>query len=172
MPTLGPKTWNVGDVLTAADLNQFGENIKGAYKTVTESVTSSTTLQADDVLTCAVIANAVYTVEMLLIYDADTAGDLKFQFTGPSGAGLQASVNFLGSGAATSSDDQFQQMNIAAVFTCGGLGAGTRAVVLVKGLLTISTTAGNFALTWAQGTSSGTATNIFASSYLLLRQVA
>lgn len=170
MTQLASKQWWRPSFQGAPDF--MAEAITGAYKTATESVASSTTLQDDDELFCPVAANGVYQFEAVIQYDADAAGDLKMQFAGSATTSMQAFAIFNTVGAATSSDMQIANMNVSSVIQVGGFGAGTRSSVLVKGLLLVGATAGTFKLTWAQTTSSAVATRLFADSYLLLRQVA
>jgi len=166
---LAVKVWNVGDVLTAADMNAWTVPL-AAYRTTTQSVTSSTTLQNDNALSVAVAANAVYIVELALIYDADTAGDLKLGWTIPAGASITNVADSMLTGtAAATTDDQMTAGTTNPV--AGGLGAGTNCGFVGKWLLTISSTSGTLQLQWAQGTSSATATRLFAGSYLLAQRV-
>lgn len=39
---MGAKTWNAGDVLTAADLNKYGEGIWGVYSATTDASSTIT----------------------------------------------------------------------------------------------------------------------------------
>jgi hypothetical protein len=141
-----------------------------AYRTTTQSVTSSTTLVNDNTLFVSVVASSAYLVELVLNYDADTAGDLKIGWTAPAGAVMtNVTQSSLTGTAATFTDDQM----IAAVSVpvSGGLGAGNNAGFLYKGFLNVSSTAGTLQLQFAQGTSSAVATRLFAGSYLLAQRV-
>lgn len=143
-------------------------------KTVDESLASNTTLQNDDELFCAVAANITYEVDLFLIYDGATAGDLKFAFTGPTSATLDwVQGGLISSADATSGSMFVGASNIGTTNTVvTGAGAGVKLVTMPRGLLITSSTAGTFQLQWAQGTSSATATHVFAGSWMRLRRVA
>lgn len=160
-----------GEVLTADDVDVYLKNTIFARKTATESVTSSTALQDDNELTVSVAANSVYEVTLMLIYDGATGGDLKFDFTGPSGATMNGVALRLGQGAATGDDDAQSTFVMGTPEGVGALGTGSNAGMVFHGLLDLSATAGTFKLQWAQATSSGTATRVFADSYICLRRV-
>ncbi len=166
LPTIGASrdTWAATNHIA---MNQMNTYIVGAWKTGTEAVTSSTTLQNDDNLVCAVVASGVYVAQWRLRTDGATTGDLKYAFTGPSGATMTWESR--GLAAADVANVAMVSTDVAAIGTTvthGTLGAGTTLTVLGTGLLVVSVTAGNLQLQWAQGTSSGTATNVFAGSWL------
>lgn len=166
------KTFVTGEVLTAADVNLYLVNSKFAQKTATESVTSSTAVQDDDELFVDVEANSIYELMCVLKYDGATAGDFRFTFTGPAGGGMTTLVHRLSTGAAASSDDAIVEgQTFAGEDVAGALGSGTNCFLEVRGLVGVAGTAGTFRLRWAQGTSSGTATRLFAGSYICLRRV-
>src|SRR6266540_2063498 len=117
-------------------------------KTATESVTSSATLQDDDQLTLAVVANTVYTVGGLLLYDGATAGDLKYMFVVPAGATFKWSnmipaTSITGSGGNTTNFAGFDDTQTLSV---GAAGAGITLAIAIHGLLVIAGTAGTFKL--------------------------
>lgn len=170
MPSFGPKTWSAGDVLTASDLNKFGENILGAYKTTNQGVTSSTALVNDNDLQVAVVANAVYRYELVLYYDGDAAGDLKVSHTVPSGTTMLGTIVSLPSTASTVQDLQIESWTGSSK-QIGCLASGSPWTMTFTGLLTTSSTAGSLIVLFAQDTSNGTATRLLVGSYILLRQV-
>lgn len=165
------KTFTVGEVLTAADTNLYLVNTLAVRKTATEQVTSSTTLQNDDELLLSVAANSTYEFSGMLIFDGATAGDLKYQFTGPASATLDAVANQITEAGTISSSDQVIGFNISTPVITGAVGTGTNVHVPMSGILVVAGTAGTFQLQWAQGTSSVTGTRIFANSYLVLRRI-
>jgi hypothetical protein len=165
------KTFVTGEVLTASDTNVYLKNTLYAEKTATETVTSSTAFQDDDHMTVSVAANSVYELTFQFIYDGATGGDLKYQFVGPAGATASLSVNRLQTAAASSVDDAIDTMGISTAQVVGALGAGTFCTSFGRGLVRVSSTAGTFKVQWAQNTSSGTATSLFADSYICLRRV-
>jgi hypothetical protein len=163
--------WATNDVPTATDFNVWLTNVISAVKTATESLTSNTTLQDDDELIVTVAANSTYELTCMLRYDAATAGDLQFKFVGPAGATGTITCNRFNVGAASTGDDTVSSDPIGNVVTAGGLGAGFDTPVAATGLLKVAGTAGTFKLQWAQNTSSGTATRIFADSFIVLRRI-
>lgn len=170
-PTVGASRDTWGTTLNTA-LDQLNAYIVGGWKTSTEAVTSSTTLQNDDNLVCAVVASGVYVVNWALRMDGATAGDFKYAFTGPASATMTWESR--GLAAADASNVAMITTDVAAIGTTvthGCLGAGTTTRVHGSGLLVVSSTAGNLQLQWAQGTSSVTATNVFAGSWLKLERV-
>ena len=151
----------------------FAESAPGAsdkvvaYKTANESVTSSTTLQNDDHLLFAVAANEVWVARFYLIGNAATTGDVKIAWTVPAGATLLWNAHGLGEGV-TSIEGAHKfagSSSSGAAQTFGGSGFtfGIHGSIYVAN----GSTAGNVQLQWAQGTSSGTATTMFAGSHLV-----
>lgn len=170
-PTVGASRDSWGATLNTA-LDQLNAYVVGAWKTGTEAVTSSTTLQNDDNLVCSVVASGVYICNWGLRMDGAALGDFKYAFTGPSGA----TMTWASAGLATSdvANVAMTTTDVAAIGTTvshGTLAAGTTTRVFGAGLLIVSSTAGSLQLQWAQGTSSVTATNLFAGSWLKLERV-
>lgn len=165
-PTVGASRDTWGATVNTA-LDQLNAYIVGAWKTSTEAVTSSTALQNDDNLVLAVVASGVYVVRWGLRMDGAAAGDFKYAFTGPAGAAMTWESR--GLAAADASNVAAITTDVAAIGTTvthGCLGTGTTTRAAGTGLLIVSATAGNLTLQWAQGTSSGTATNLFAGSWI------
>ena len=149
-----------------------------ARKTADESVTSSTTYQNDDELSLSVIANAVYEFRAMIIYEGATAGDIKTQWTMPTGATQYWVANDHPANAtlATDSTDKGYIISTGASpvgSTSGAIGTGAaNALVAVHtGLLVMGSTAGTFRLQWAQDTSSGTATKVKVGSFVTLQRI-
>jgi hypothetical protein len=159
---------NAGDFIRASDTTDLF-----VRKTATESVTSSTTLQDDDDLVLAVEADSVYLLDALLFYDGGTAGDFKLAFTYPTGA----TIDYVHTGPPTTASggtgNTVDNRLIVETDTLGlgAAGAGTTLGVHITGVLVVDSTAGSLQLQWAQFASSGTATRVFAPSYLYLRKV-
>jgi hypothetical protein len=163
-------TWSVGQVLAASDVNNWFVPL-AAYRTSTQSVTSSTTLVNDNALFVTVAANAVYRGELVLIYDGDTAGDLKAAWTVPASATIStAFATGLSGSAAAATDDLVTGASNTPQF--GALGSGTNCAALYIFILTTSGTSGTLQFQWAQNTSSATATRVFAGSHLVLQRIA
>lgn len=156
------------DVPTAAQANDWFVNVNFARKSGNTARNTTTTLSNDPHLSVAVAANAVYQVICNLKYDGATTGDLKIGWSVPSSASFDWTVVGAGTAAAAYTDDQTGGFQTLSTPTFGALGVGTFAGVLVVGLLVVSVTSGNMILQWAQGTSSGTDTTVYANSFLSL----
>jgi hypothetical protein len=173
-----PRTWAVSDDITAARLQAISDdlNVLGnpplAIKTATESVTSSTTLQDDDELTVTVEASTLYRFEMVLLYDGNQSGDLRFAFVAPSGT-VQGAVHRLVTGAtlAAASELSMGGGDLTTAVAAGTLGTGTTTALYAFGIAAIGVTGGSLKLQWAQNTSSASATRVLANSYLLTQRV-
>lgn len=165
------KTFTTGEVLTADDTNVYLLNTIFARKTATESVTSSTTLQDDDHLSVSVAASSVYELSCVLVYDGDAAGDVSIQWSFPSGASISWYLSSITGGGAAGTDDRIAYSAAAGPAALGCLGAGSTLAAHILGLVTVASTAGTFKLTWAQSVSNGTASRMFAGSYICLRRV-
>jgi hypothetical protein len=165
-PTPGGSLDVWGTILNSA-LDQINEYGLFAPKTADESVVSSITLQNDDHLVLAVLANREYLVDWSLRIDGATAGDFKYAFTGPAGATMV--WESMGHGVADTTNVAQAVTDVAAigtVVTHGTLGVGTTSRVRGGGRLIVGGTAGNLQLQWAQGTSSASATRVFANSWI------
>jgi hypothetical protein len=142
-----------------------------AWKTGTTSRSSTTSPAADPDLSLTVVSSATYIVDLSLVYDADTAGDLKYAWTIPSGGTLSLmAAAMLTGAAATFTDDQMIGLSNTGSF--GGLGTGNNGGALLRGTLTTAGSGGTFSFNWSQNTSSGTATRLFAGCVLVARRVA
>ena len=164
-------TFVTDDVPTAAQVNDWFVNVNYARKTATEPVTSSTTLQDDDALAVAVAASAEYLVELVMLYDGATAGDIKVGFTAPASAALEGIGIGLDPTASSSANDVTAYVVLGSANNFGALGTGTTSALKISGVLTTSG-AGTLTVQWAQVASSVTATRVFANSYLSLTRVA
>lgn len=134
-------------------------------KTADESVTSSTTLQNDDHLFFSVAANEIWAVKFVLLYTGATAGDFKVNVTVPSGATYRLGIHGLqetAAGATTFQTSTLTEGSGSYVFGC----SGASALGILDGTVEIGANAGTIQLQFAQGTSSGTATTLFAKSYV------
>ncbi|MFD4740967.1 hypothetical protein ACFWNQ_26895 [Streptomyces virginiae] len=180
MMLVTPRTWVVGEVVTAAMMNaeirnQFNALIAAEPEVVKSADTgrsSTTTLAADPHLALTVAANATYTIDGFIDYDGIFgAGGLKADFTLPAGSSLRWTM--LGSVAA----DTTQKASTTTTDLAGSLSLGTygtggnRTHGRLCGHVTIAGTAGVMALRWAQNASNATATTVYAKSWLRLRRV-
>jgi hypothetical protein len=152
------KSWNPGDVLTAADMNAWTVPLV-AYRTSTQSVTSSTTLQNDNQ-----ISVSVYIYTMVYRYAAANPGGMKSAFTAPAGATVTMNTYSF-------KNDQSAVIIYDGAVSTAGFGTGTTCSALVHGMVTVSSTAGTLQMQWCQFASSATATRMFADTHLILQRV-
>lgn len=176
-PVAGMRIWQT-DTVTEHVYDgaawQFLRGIDRAVrKTSDETVNNSSTLQNDDALVIAVSASSRYRVELMLICSSSTTADIKGSWTGPSGATMtwgtfaphraQTNIN-----SATISVNSFA---IGGVADMAGFGTSSPALYVLRGLLTVSTTAGNLQFQWAQSTAEATNTVVRANSVLSIRRL-
>lgn len=161
-----------GSVSKANTLSAVGrydtsfKSLQIVRKTVTETVTSSTTLQNDDVLSFAIAASETIYIELDLLVFGVAAGDIKLDVTAPSGC--VPSVTYIGPQIGTTdvANTTFSLRSVAAgtavAMGCDGI---SQELIQIKILAVNSTTAGNIVLQWAQNTSNATATEVRAGSF-------
>jgi hypothetical protein len=141
-------------------------------KSADESVTSSTTLQNDDHLVASLAANATYIVDgFLMIFGSSaSAGDLKLDFTIPSGA----TMKYTSFGVVASSPAVQYEATVNANTTARVVGTNGSADMgcNIRAYITVSSTSGNVQLRWAQNSSNGTATGLRAGSHLRFTRIA
>lgn len=165
-----PKTWSVGEQLTAANFNaQFRDALlltpHNIPKTADQSVPSSTALIDDTHLQFAIASSEAWEFQFVLM--ATGPGFVKVALNAPTGAaGWWAHYR-----STTGSVDV--NIQSAATFVDGETFNGTDNpdFVLITGFVLNSTTAGTFKLRWAQVNSNGTATVIKRGSRLERREV-
>lgn len=163
-------TWTVGEVLTAADVNDWFVPV-AAVKGSDQPVTSSTTLVNDTALYVPVANPATYDVVLKLIYEgaAVGTGDLKFTLVAPSGASLDWTATYSDTaGTVKSGQWEGSSYTVAA----GTSGSGIKHMLVAHGTLITTTSGGNLQVQWAQNTSSATATIVHAGSSLTARRIA
>lgn len=174
-----PRTWVVGEVVTAAHLNaeirdQFNTLIASepeVIKAASTSRTSTTTLAADPHLALTVAANATYTLDGFIDYDGVFgAGGLKVDFTLPASAVLRWGL--LGNVAADTTQKYGSNTADTGSLTAGTYGTGgTHTAARLSGHLTVAGTAGTMQLRWAQNASNATATTVYEKSWMRLKRV-
>jgi hypothetical protein len=153
-----------GDTITVASIST-GLVVSAVVKAADESVSASTTLQADDELTIAVAANSVYQWEALLVVDETSATpDFKFQWNVP--ASTTGTYAFSEPVSVTSASGAAYGSPFSVLFS-----AASTYGVRCYGVVRTAGTAGNLALSWAQNTSNATAATVKADSYIKLTKV-
>src|SRR6266851_6339912 len=152
------KVFNVGDVLAAADVNEYLVNTRVAVKGADTTRSSNTTLSNDPDLSVAIDASKTYWLEAMIGIQSPVAAGFRFQFTAPAGiaftgiyqaalAAATSSVVFDGSGNL-----------ITSIFSIGTDGAGIEDVLMFRGVLVVAGTGGNLTFQWSQTTSNATST--------------
>ena len=172
----GAITLAVADVSGAAlatDVTDLQNKIRYARRTTdSTAVTSSTALVADATLSLSVIASAVYEFYGLIIVDSSQTADIKLQITGPTGASGTFTANSIGTAATgTTASIQISMVDMTTSFARGGAGNGTPVNLIISGIVTISTTAGNVGISYAQQTSDATNTVLKAGSFIKLVRI-
>ncbi len=164
-------TITAGDRATADLLNSMLPLF--AYKDANTARTSTTTLADDPDLVIAVEAVAIYKLTASLRVLGAAAGDFKMQFNTPGATGSGSWGAYMLSLAAATVDDTKNSIRTTMdnPRSIGTVSTSSGQAILIQGLVRTST-AGNFTLSWAQDTSSATATTLEADSWVELKRVA
>lgn len=183
-------TWGyvANQILTAAELNAAQPIV--VAKQVTESLTSNVTLQNDDELFVTLNAGQSYEVEVNLIINGSAtsgAGDFKCawartgtlnqvgarQCTGPSIRTIDSSGTTATAGTLPNILGILRRTGGHALTTAVNYGTDGTATGLVQERFIIqAAVTGVLTLQWAQDTTSATATQVVAGSYIIARPVA
>lgn len=166
---MAPPTWVVGQVLSAADVNNWLVP-EAAVKTADQSVTSSITPVNDTELLIALAASVTYTFSLFLDFEGGTQGasDLRWTFTLPAGAFLRYSYANRGTGGGATAGTLSTGTDVN---SSGTNGAGNLQGVFGFGTIVVGSTAGTLQLKWAQQTPSATSTIMHAQSCIILQRV-
>ncbi|MFI9200152.1 hypothetical protein [Streptomyces sp. NPDC053048] len=166
-------TFLAGQRLTASLLTSALPQV--ARKTADTSRASTTTFASDPHLTFSVEANAVYVVDGWIKYFADPTPDIQVKFDAPTGSlgewhqvaagSSTTTTTTVGYSVRTDTNDLTVSRNFYGV-SDWDLGA------VIHATLRVGSTAGTFALQWAQSTSSATATIVYTDSWLRLQRIA
>lgn len=146
-----------------------------ARKTADTARASTITATADPHLVCAMQANATYTIDAYIIYNANTAGDFGMQFGTPAGAtgNWNAIAWGRGAGASVGVDGFTVRTNDNTINQNRTYGGDTTDITAhVKGIVITAGTAGNLTVDWAQAASDAGATTLRTNSYLRIVRVA
>lgn len=129
-----------------------------------EARNTVTTLADDAELKRALVVNEAVGFEFILIASGPATGDIKFAFTVPTGASLVWSPAPYWNTSAT--------VAVVSAVTASGsavsMHTATSALIyVIKGIVANGANAGNLQLQWAQDTSNGSDTTVFAGSYAI-----
>jgi hypothetical protein len=176
-----------GDVHMGGDLVVEGVGqVQFARRSSDATKTSTATVVDDTQITFSVDASCTYEFRGMCKYSGGTTGDFKMGFSFPTGSlgewtGLgNGTTVFAPNGTAIQSNAtstggymvRTESTDIAATRAYGGVSTSDEFCVQYRGILRTSTTAGTFALQWAQNNSEAVATTLYADSYMVLTKVA
>ncbi len=135
-------------------------------KSVTEGITNTGTLQADNELFFTVGANEKWQIEAVLDVDGP---DIVYGFEIPSGDLAVNILHYSGNGAGTA---QFYMIraNSTASGRCTISGSGETSTHFT-GIITTGSTGGTAKLLWAQNSSNGSATMVKKDSWLRITRI-
>lgn len=182
MPLATPRTWVVGEVVTAAQLNA---EIRDQFNTVSAddviarrttdlTRTSTTTMANDPDLTIGVAANAAYALTGYIIYSQNLAASattgIKIGWSGPASATLQWTSGGTDGPTSLTGQDVTSQ-NISATRSLPS-NLGTPMAAIPFGYLATVGTSGSLTFQWAQVASNATGTVVRAGSWIRLRRIA
>lgn len=147
--------------------------------TADQTVNASTTLVNATSMSVAVAASSNYLIDGWLMYASDTTPDIKFAFTYPaaatlswSGSGYWTNIASGGPAGATGGEVNLNARNRSATaISAGGIGAGTAAGMVIRGLLIVGGTAGTLQLQFAQEVSNASDTKLLRDSWISARKV-
>lgn len=166
-----PKTWTVGELVTAANLNLqirdnllvIGKHVKVA-KALDATLANDNTLNDDPDLLFALGANETWVFEGVLLVSASATPGFQFGINGPLGVG-----------------GHWWYAASLVAFAAGNVSIGTGGVATNNamssepfwfgGVVRNGGTAGNLQVRWSQATSSATSITVRADSYMWANQI-
>jgi hypothetical protein len=157
--------------LVAELQNLFNDTLK-VVKPSNTSRTSTTTLAADPHMVIALEANTTYDFEIRAYWSGAAAGDISFAMAFPASSSVTWGGIRLVVSASPTGDADFgifiAPTSAVSAINAGGVGGDQMS--LITGTVVVGATPGNLTLWWAQGTSSGTATILWARSTMVARR--
>jgi hypothetical protein len=157
-----------GDILTAHGYNLAKPAY--AWKTASESVTSSTALQDDDELALPVEPFSVYLLLACYSVSGPTGADIKISFTVPTGAqGRRHNLGLSTPATSTTGNSRISVHGLTNTATYGT--TSTPVSIIEEGVIGTEALGGVLQAQWAQVTSNATATVVEASSFMRLQRV-
>lgn len=117
----------------------------------------------------------VWGFEVVLFYEAATTGDIRVTWAGSLPANADGRWSGIGPALASGSSTTYSvggtTQGIGSSLAFGGGGAGTEAMVTLRGLVRGATAAGTLQLKMRQGTSDATASIVKADSHIFAKRV-
>lgn len=139
---------------------------QGAFKTSNEARQSNTAITADAVLKVPLIASRVVAFRFLVFYNTPGAADFKFDLHGPtSPTVLRYKVWLLVPAIASPALADYDfETTYDVVKTM--VGTGTDGWLQIDGIVQNGANAGDLEFRWAQNTSTGSDTTVYAGSFV------
>ena len=163
---------NASQVVEIADGASTNLAVLGSEQTVNNTATLTTLTD----FTYALVANATYVAEFVLIYLSGTTPDVKFKWDISSVSGCTIEWGQTGAsainaaapsgGAAITTYNSMHDVSQTMALAGQGTGADNKVVVPVFATIHNSTTAGNLNLQWAQNTADASDTKLLVGSYM------
>jgi hypothetical protein len=180
MPLVTPRTWVVGEVVTAAYMNaEVRDQINAlisdrpvAIKTSATSRASNTTPTADPHLQITLVANATYVVEgHLRASNANGVGDIRMTMSAPSGASGGWTVIGPSVGTSTEFDThRIKNWSFSSVAAFGFPNSDILGLPL-QAYVTTGASSGVLSIDWSQQVSDPTNTIMNIGSWLRARRI-
>lgn len=178
MAWTNPKTWSVGETLTASNFNTHVRdnlnylNWQHKVKTADQTVNNSAVLVNDTHLVFAVATSEVWHVEVSLMVESNSTADFKFAWTVPAGATLKWAP-LQSSTLSTWVYDGTNEVALGDATTTYNISSPASGVwgIAARGIAQVGGTAGNVQLQWAQNTATGINTNVKQGSLLIAHRV-
>lgn len=147
--------------------NDGGSLSRIVRKTSDETVSGTTTLQADDDLTFSVTTSAVVVISGHILFNSNSTANFKHRFSGPTGAAGSFGVGAprLRTGGDVGGTGFYA---LGATLLSGGHSAD--ASQAVHGVVRNGANPGSVTLEWAQDTSDASDTKVLTDSYLLVQK--
>lgn len=145
------------------NFSNLNGQVKIIYKTATETVNNSTTLQNDNELILPVLANEVWVFKLSVLYRSATTPDIKFGWTVPAGTTMSWALN-------DTAQAVFDESGAGQV---AGAGSSTTSIAgNVNGIIFVGSTAGNVNLQWAQNVLEVSDTKVLLGSNIIATKLA
>lgn len=170
-------TWTNGNQLGATDVNTKIMQTLFINKTTDESVTSSTTMQNDNVIKFSTSTNSIYYIKAYIMVDGhdgatggsgtDGAGGIDYGWYGPTNAEFLWTSNTVVDDTDSYGNVSRVRHTIASLPTMMTNGTGQFMLIPVQGVLTVTDTAGTFGFRWTQVVSNATPTVVKALSGMI-----
>lgn len=154
---------NFQTIVTFVNRSLINRGQRVVVKATDETVSSSTTLQADNELTFTTEGNETYIIEYMFVYNSGAVPDFKFQWVETDGT-------FLITAESWNTTFQFNGLTEASAATFSD-GFGSNTPLRGSGIVFAGATGGPFTLNWAQNTSNASNTTVLAGSYLRYHKV-